>query len=381
MNQQFSTYKSKAPVFFVHIIIFLCLVMSSCGVPPPAATEPLVATEPPAATEPPTNVIVTLLYPGTSDSTEGIFISNATVQFQEQNQGISVDLQFISSADYLAILTTRLAAGESPDLAKLMFFDLFQFYRQGFLLSVEEVGGEIDDDFLSGALDSAQFNSLHYGLPQRRDSCAQAYNYLSIFNGSQHPKEALLLMDFLTQSAQQEQAYTDLQWYPTRISVYDVLGLNCSVNETIRLPEEVLQQVFDQIPERAQVLEPQLDGGIVLFQEATGVFENDELVGFGAPVWSPLSLDEAKAKLESTGLVIGVLFINNVPEYPSGDYAVKCYTESCMLVDPVGSEISFNLLISEELATPVEVPRVSVEPGSEIKCYYFLIWKRCSKVG
>ena len=128
-------------------------------------------------------------------------------------------------------------------------------------------------------------------------------------------------------------------------------------------------------------MENVLDGGIVLYQESTGVFENNELVGTAAPVWSPVTPEEAKIKMESSGLVMGVLFINNVEEYPSGDYALKCYTDQCVLVLYDGSEIAYDLKISEELSTPVELPRVSTEPGSETECHWFLFWRRCTRVG
>jgi hypothetical protein len=179
------------------------------------------------------------------------------------------------------------------------------------------------------------------------------------------------------------------------------LGLECESNEAIRPPKEVLEQVYEQVPERAKALEELLEGATVLPLEGTGVFENEEIVGFGAPVM-PASIsgeptqgllppEEAQAQLEA-GLVMGVLFINDVPEYPAGDYVIKCFPDRCVLVSPVSvpggtpmpdgtTEIPFDLILSEDLEVPVEVPHMVIVPGSKIVCSWVLFWKRCTRVG
>ena len=394
MNQH--RFPCKGSTMFGRLLILLSLVMSACGsaVSPEVAVATVkVEVTKVSVTEVEKEVVVTrtqpaagnaihlsFLYPGSGESQEMNFISDAVAQFNDQHPDIYVDLKFVPPSEYWDTLQTSIIAGTPPDLAKLVFSNVFQLYNQKALLPVEEIGA-IDPDFLEDSLNSVMFNGAHYGLPQRRDSCALAYDYLSVFSGSEQPKEAFLLMDFLTQAAQQEAAYKDLFWYPTRQSSYDALGLECSANMAIRLPVEYIQPAIDQVQERSPSLTPVMDGGTVLFQETTGVVENNELVGSAAPVWSPLSIDEAKAKMDSSGLVMGVLFINNVEEYPSGDYVVKCYTDKCVLVRPDESEIDYDLKISEELAYPVSIPRVSTEPGSDLVCHWYWFWKRCTRVG
>ena len=378
---------------FGYLLILLSLVASSCGEAAtsqqtPSVIETLentpeltqVAPETPVTSPPDEKITLTFLYPGSADTPEGMFISNAVADFEDQYSSVSVDLQFEPSSEYLVKLLTLISAGTPPDLAKLVFYQLFELYKQEALFPLEELG-DIDPNILTDALDSVRFDKRQYGMPLRRDSCALSYEYLSVFSGSQLPNEAFLLLDFLTQEAQQESAFKELSWYPVRMSSYDALNLKCSVNEAIRLPADQIQLAFDQVQERSKSLGNVLDGGTVLFSESTGVFENNELVSTAAPVWNPLSLEEAKGKMDSTGLVMGTLFIDNVEEYPPGDYALKCYVDKCVLVSPDGSEIDYDMIISEDLAYPVSVPRVSTEPGSKLECHYFLFWKRCTRVG
>ena len=216
MNQP--AFSVHARVFLVHMLLLISLVISSCasgtttpgtgttpgGVPsteaptePPTEpatevpttevpeTEAPVTEEPVPPTDPPgEEVVLTFAYPGTPGSPEGEFISNAVLQFQEGHPNISVELQFDESADYLDRLLAQAEAGNPPDLARLRYFDLVQLQRA--LQSLEELGFT-GDDFLTDALDSAQVGEQHYGIPQRRDSCALAYTYLSVFSAGQHP--------------------------------------------------------------------------------------------------------------------------------------------------------------------------------------------------
>lgn len=381
-------FPAKVPFFLVHLLILVSLVVSSCGgaaSAPQAEAPAAAATEAPAAaaTAAPAmgeSVGLTFLYPGTSDSAEGQFVSDMVARFQEANPAIFVDLQFVSSSDYRAKLYTQVAAGDPPDLAKINYYDLVQLYGGGNLMPLEQLGS-LDSDFLNDALDSAWLGENHYGLPQWRDSCSLAYDYLSIFSAASYPREAFRLLQFLTDSDTQVQAFKTLSWYPTRQSAYDSLGLGCSVNQAIRVPPDQIQTIIDQVQQRSPALEPVLDGGVVLAEQSTGVFENGELVGFGAAVWSSISAQEARDRMGSSGLVMGVLFINNVEEYPSGDYVVKCFTDYCVLVDQYGNQTPYDLLLSEEMDTPVQVPRVALVPGSKIECKWYWFWRRCTRVG
>ena len=362
----------------VQVVILLSLVVSGCGPAATAAPE-VPATEAPATAAPGAEILLTFLYPGTPDSPEGALITSAVDEF-EGEFGIGVDLQFIPGSSYRDTLRAQTAAGDSPDVAKLNYTALVELYLSENLLPLEEAG-DITSEFLEDALNSARFDNLHYGLPQWRDSCSLAYEYLSIFSTTQYPQDALLLIDFLTNTERQKAAFEALAWYPTREPLYSELGLTCPLNEAIRIPPDQVENIVNQVRERSPVLEPVLDGAVVIPEESTGVIENEELVGFGAAIWNPISREDAEEKMATTGLVIGVLFINNIPEYPSGDYVVKCYTEQCVLVDPSNNEIPYDLLISEEFETPVQVPRVALVPGSTIKCTWYLFWVRCTRVG
>jgi hypothetical protein len=380
----------------MHVLILTSLVVSGCG--PASTAAPQVPTEPPlteAQTEEPQPggstpaIILVLMYPGAPDTAEGLFISGLVEEFRGQYPDIGVDLQFVPGSSYRETLLTQAAAGALPDLAKIDYVALSQLYPGDFLLPMEEAG-EIDPDFLDDALNSTLFEGFHYGLPQWRDSCSLAYEYFSILSDTQYPQEAFLLADYLSEVDQQVQAFEALAWYPTRESLYGEgegqLGIECLLNESIRITPEQSQLIVDLVRERAPALDQilaELEGGTVMPEQSTGVFENgdEEPVGFGAAVWNPLSREEAEAKMASTGLVMGVLFINEIPEYPPGDYVVRCYTESCELVDASGNSIPYDLLIEDEFETAVQVPRIALVPGSTIVCKWYLFWLRCTRVG
>lgn len=379
----------RARVCYVHILVLLSLLVSGCGGTPAAATEAPAATQAPvgepgateAATEAASEaVVLSLLYP-VPNSQEESFISSAVEQFKETYPEISVDLQLVPIESYRDTLVTRVQAGDAPDVAVVDYSNLYPYYQSGILLSIEQAEGFLDDDFLDDSVRSTLIFDGHYGVPWRRDSCSLAYQYLSIMAGSKHPQEAFKLMDFLAQSSLQEQAYKDLLWYPTRKSAYSSLGIGCSINEAIRLQDNVRDQVFKLVPENSKSLDPVLEGRFVEAGGATGVFENEALVAYGAAVANPVSFDEAQQQIDSTGLVMGALIINKVEEYPPGSYVLKCFKDNCALVSPDGSQIPFDLIISEELDVPVSVPRMAVVPGSKINCYWYYIFLRCSRVG
>ncbi len=313
-------------------------------------------------------------YPGTGESTEAQVIKSKVLEFEDEYPEISVELVFIPS-EYQTQLLTAAAAGIPPDIAMVWFNLLFNL--QDTLLPLDS----IDGDFLEDSLASATLSGSVLGLPLNRDSCSLSYDYLALFGESEYPDEAFFFMEYLTLPDNQSQTYQSLGWFPTRKSVYDMEGLGCSVNLAIRPPDFTIAEIINMAESRAPNLENVLAGASVIPSEATGVYESESIVGVAAPVWYSISLDEARSQIDSDGLIVGALFINDIPEYPSGDYAVKCWSDFCVLVDPRGNEIAYDLLISEVLELPVRIPRVSIEPGSKITCHYFLIWKFCTRVG
>lgn len=360
--------------------IVIGLVGVACGpTPMPVEVEPTptpaeipptaVEVEPPPA---PSEISGTVRFMVAVTGNEEEVLLDQIGRFEAQNPGIELELEIVPYADYNDKLLTTVMAGDPPDVAVLTYNFVSELQGYDFLVALDEQVGQIDlNDFLPDALDSTIFNGQLYGLPWLRSACLPQYRYLSLFKRSEHPDAAFALMNFLTQFGQQAQNFTELEMFPTRQSVYAEFAIECPTIEAIRLTPDQVSMTMRLVGELYPNLEPVLEGQMLNPYAATAVVEDGETQGTAAPVVYPFSAEEFKAAL-SEGVVIGALSVDQAPEYPVGDYAMKCWGDQetqCYLVPPEGEPIEARLELVEETEGPVGQPSCIVVTGSKLVCF------------
>jgi len=308
-----------------------------------------------------------------------------TAAFMEQYADVEVELVVTPYYDFDSKLLTSLAAGVPPDVATVPYNLVSELQREGYLATLDEQVDRFDwSDFIQESLDSGNFNRSTYGLPWGRAACSPTYRYLVLFERCENPEAAFALMHFLLQPEQQTQNYTELQWFPTRLSVYEEQGVECPILEAIRLAPEAVAQTVSLVSELQPVLEGVLEGQVINPYEATAVIENGETQGTAAPVMTSFPTEVFdEALLE--GVVVGALSVEQAPEYPPGSYAVKCQDYEgarCYLVPSEGGErIEIDLEIFEETQGPILQPSCIVERGSKRVCFRIDSRRICFRVG
>jgi ABC-type glycerol-3-phosphate transport system substrate-binding protein len=305
--------------------------------------------------------------------------------FMEQYPDVEVELVVTSYYDFDDMLVSSLMAGVPPDVATVPYNLVSEMQAWDFLAALDEQIERTDlSDFVHDSLDSGNFNGTYYGLPWGRAACSPTYRYLVLFERSENPEAAFALMHFLVQPEQQIQNYTELQWFPTQESVYWEMGIECPLFEAIRLAPEAVAQTVSLVTDLRPVLELVLEGQAINPYEATTVIENGETQGTAAPVITSFSTEAFNEALLE-GVVIGALSVDQAPEFPPGDYAVKCQDYEgarCYLVSPEGGErIEIDLEVFEETQGLVLQSACIVERGSKKLCFRLDSRKICFRVG
>jgi hypothetical protein len=345
--------------------------------PPPTEPPP---TEPPAADPPLDPAEIRFMVTGLPEYQD--FLKRLIDAFTQENPQVSVTIEYVPYEDFQARLVTMLAAGTAPDIAMLPLNLMVVLSRMDFLLPLEPLGVLDWEDFLPDAVESARVEGATYGLPTHRFSCAPVYEYLSIFNQTKAPETAFRLADFLARRDSQAQAFQEMKWYPTRASLYPELDLDCAEPAAIRPRAEEVALVIGQVEGINRELEPVLQGRTLSRYKSTIVVENGEVMGSAAAVRDLRADEKTLDLLRTEGLVVGALSIDNAPEYPPGNYAIRCWEEPrCVLERADGTQIEYKVDIAETFPIPVEEPLVVIVPGSREVCKVFLFWMRCTRVG
>ncbi len=298
-------------------------------------------------------------------------------------QGIALELEIWPSGEFLSKLAVTAASGAGPDLVALWNWDLVNLGPNATEILIPYPFGQdpgIDlNGFLKGGLNSASLPGNLYGLPWRRYYCLTDYMSLALTKWSNHPSEAVRVMDYLTQESPQKDTLEQLAWYPTRSSLYDDrLGCSNISLEFAYVPLTGEQyQVLQASDMKARVfekLDPALRGkgylsndiafntdgatGLVVLDEqsaldqrvsfrpntarnvqaASGVVRVAAVpVTYNPNIHSPNVFTDTLA----AGTVVGALLVNDPGVFggniPSGDYGVWAEGDEVKLIDENGN--------------------------------------------
>jgi hypothetical protein len=304
-------------------------------------------------------------------------------RFEGQTTGITVELRNVPFIDFNDTLFKEVNAGNPPDVAILSYNHVVALNQQNKLQPLQ-INDNDRKDFLSDALNSNTFNERLVALPWVRSECQPRYRNLALFEASKFHSEGAKLIDFLTQSPQQEENFKALTFYPTRQSVYGQQKITCPdpAITALRFPQEVGATVA-LVEQRRSALAPLLDPRTINSYESAPLKQRNELQGAAAAVTDPISKRNMEAKLKE-GVYVGALFVNAtvqlldsnekvVETIEPGDYAVKwqgdLQTPSFFLVTPSGKSIQLKSARFQALQGTVGPPAVETLPGSWQYCW------------
>jgi ABC-type glycerol-3-phosphate transport system substrate-binding protein len=402
--------------FFAALLI-LCLYGSAAAcVAPPVATQPEaqltelpVITEEPTATQPPqttgAQVKVEMWLSLNANSEE--YAQALIEEFQTLNPDIVVTLVFIPYPDFLNKLITAAAAGTPPSVAAISYNFIATLQGAGYLLPLQTVGSFPWQEYLPDALNNVNINDTFYALPWQRYACAPGYLNLALFRQEDQTLQASLrLLEFLNRPDQQERNYREVGWYPTLTQVYESLGISCPPVVTLRPPPGAVPEIITQSEQDARLIQQQFDL-VVNAADATAYFGSYETpAARAAAVLSTPNEEEAKRLLDSDGLAVGALFVDQpiqvqagltagfqpvsrslqqVTVFPAGDYKVECTMNPpgglCRLTDLSGNVIEVVPEVAESTSATPSQPVCSLEEGSRRFCWNVDGVRFCIRVG
>lgn len=93
-------------------------------------------------------------------------------QFEEENDGVTVNLDEVPFDGIRARIDTGLAGGDAPDLFRVTYTDIGSYSSEGVLA---ELGDQVDDDFLPAFKSAVTYEDTVYGVPHHTDTSGIIY--------------------------------------------------------------------------------------------------------------------------------------------------------------------------------------------------------------
>jgi multiple sugar transport system substrate-binding protein len=163
--------QSKLRTLFVIMMVTALLVTGCATATPtaaPAATQASAATVAPAATEAAAAPLEVNMWTYYGDTGAGAAcVKTAAEDFNASQTKYVMKVRNIAFTDFNQILTTAIAAGDTPDIAIFDNPDVAKYAAAGALADITDkvkAWGE-EDQFLAGPLNSTKYNGKNYGIP------------------------------------------------------------------------------------------------------------------------------------------------------------------------------------------------------------------------
>lgn len=158
--------KNRKLFVLVFAVIVMSMLLAACSstavTTAPAATEAAVAT-----TAAPVET-VTVRYWHTHSDAETAQLDTLIANFEAANPGIKIEATRYAYNDFKAALTTAIAGGDVPDVARIDIVWVPQFASTGALAQLDGVLPDFDEiaaDSFPGPLSTNKWNGHYYGLP------------------------------------------------------------------------------------------------------------------------------------------------------------------------------------------------------------------------
>ena len=177
--------KNSKLFIVLSVLLTMGILLSACA---PAATP--TATEAPttaaatvapttAPTAAPTAAPVTIRYWNTHSDAEAAQLDKVIAAFEAANPGITVEATRYAYNDFKTALTTAIAGGDAPDVARLDIIWVPQFASQGALMQLDGALPDFDaisKDVFPGPLSTNKWQGHYYGLPLDTNTTVLIYN-------------------------------------------------------------------------------------------------------------------------------------------------------------------------------------------------------------
>ena len=138
--------------------------LAACVLPPPPLEDASTASEPP----PPAAENLTLSHWQPFGSGHRAAIETLREQFEEQNSGLSIDIQPIGWSAYWDYLSASSAGGDPPDSYRIPMGLAENHIAAGRILPVSELilsNADIEEAYLPWTVQRAKKDNSYYGLP------------------------------------------------------------------------------------------------------------------------------------------------------------------------------------------------------------------------
>jgi len=354
----------------------------------PAAEEPM---EEPAAEapmeeplEPATLRIALPAYSGVQELPNYIFET-----FMEMYPDINLEWIYIPSYDYSTKIGIMMAAGDLPNIVILGYNDIAELQAYGSLYALDEMNWLRGVDFIPSAIESNTFHGEMYGVPWLRAGCSPNYQNLAVVRIDDRAEWNAIsaLFEYLVSDEVLIENFYQLEWFPTRASIYDQIGLVCEQVQALYLQPEFVAITKTYVTKTVMAnLEDVLAGTYLSPEYAAAYYVGDEALANAAPVKGSPPEDYAWDALSGDGLLLGSLSVFDYVEgIPIGDYAVWCFETQgeavCEMRSP--DRLAFQIKPStfETSQGPAGVSTCVVEQGSRKMCWYIDGLKFCVTVG
>lgn len=98
--------------------------------------------------------------------------------FEDENPGVTVEVQTASFEDYFTRLQTQVSGGEAPDTFELNYEHFVTYASAGSLLNLDEAAGEAIDPsvYYDEAFSAFQHDGTQFGLPETFSTVVLFYN-------------------------------------------------------------------------------------------------------------------------------------------------------------------------------------------------------------
>lgn len=294
--------------------------------------------------------------------------------FMEMRPDINVEIMAIPYADYLAVLTTNLAAGTGPDLMLLSRSMTALLYKENDLRALDELPINFED-YSEDAFESNRFDGTLYAAPVYQNACLPYWYSLGAAASTEKSSAVDDFIAFLL-APQQQAANFELGWYPVYLEYYQEVAAECPPIQPLPFPtaDEVVQGM-DTVQSLSENLGGRLERHVLDTNETTVVIQisgERTVQAVAAPAMPVPSIDSLQE-----GVIVGAIRIEEDSAIPPDDYVIKCRSETGSVDDITCTfneiEVSTKQLIDVGILV-VPTPGVAVYDPCLPWIFCFICW-------
>ncbi|MFD2044801.1 extracellular solute-binding protein [Ornithinibacillus salinisoli] len=161
--------KNKKAITFFVAILFTVLVLAGCGADGDDTSNTSGDTK---------TVKFMHLWPEGSSKTHNEIVSEIIADFEDQNEGVEIELEVLSNEQYKDKIQVLSTSDELPDVGMTWAAGYLEPYVEGnkFAPLDDLLEGDLKDQFVSGTAEAYEIDGSTYGLPLELNIATVFYN-------------------------------------------------------------------------------------------------------------------------------------------------------------------------------------------------------------